>query len=144
MNLAIRIFGVGLAVMLISCKPHSTSSSAGGMSPPEVKSKLLGITGLAVPDTSTHVSGVEASMFTYVFDCTFDCTLADLRGAWENSPKLVEKVPFSKLATSDKQPAKIFDEHWPANGGTQFVQISLAPLDEERVRVEIRTVHEGK
>lgn len=81
-------------------------------------------------------------MFTYVFDCQFDCTLADLKVAWGNAPKLVDQVPVTELASTEGLPSEVFEGKWPTGGGTQFVNIALGKIDEDRVRVEVRTTHE--
>ena len=132
----------GMVVSLIACKSGSTSSASPSLTSDQVETKLLKITGLKVPETAINLSGTEMSLFTYVFDCTFDCPLTDLGESWQNAPRLAEQIRLDDLDLGDGGSLEVFKGSWIASGGTQFVNISLADAEGDQVRVEVRTTHE--
>jgi hypothetical protein len=95
-----------------------------------------------MPETATNVSGSEMSLFTYVFDCAFECSQVDFEAAWKNAPKLVEKAAPKGFETVSEVPTELIDDSWPADKGTQFVTIAISRAGADRLRVEVRTTHE--
>lgn len=142
MNRIATYLGAGFAMALVCCKSGSTAAGSAEMPRSEVETELMRITGLAIPGAATNVSGRGMSIFTYAFDCRFDCAMDDLVDAWKDAPNLLDKVPVESLVPGEEFPAEVFDGNWPAGGGTQFVNVALTKIDGEGVRVEVRTTHE--
>lgn len=136
----LRLLAAGFAVFLNACGKPSTGTA--GMPRHDIEAKLLSITGLRIPATAAGVSGIETTAFTHVFDCSFECSLADLKHAWNEAPKLREVLAAEKLAPRPPAAPPVFEEDWPVQGGTWSVGISLLERDAGMVRVEVKTTHE--
>lgn len=140
MNLGLRLLASGLAAAFVGCGKPSASKT--GMPRHEIEANLLSITGLKIPATATRVSGEEMTAFTHLFDCSFECSLADLKQSWEESTKLMATRSSEALVPQPRGASPVFDGQWPSQGGTQFVSVRVFGLDAGDVRVEIRTTHE--
>ena len=142
MTRMIILIRFGLAVALTSCNPNSTSTDATALTQNKIETNLYNITELRIPNSATNISGVEMSLFTYVFDCTFECSKSDLESAWNNSEKLLEKAPLKGFGIVSNEPTQLIDDSWPSEKGTQFVNISITKLGEDQLRVDVLTTHE--
>ncbi len=136
----IRLLATGIAAALTGCGKPSTSKT--GMPRHEVEAKLFSITGLKIPASATGVHASEASAFTHLFDCNFECPLLDLKEAWRDAPPAMEGHPIDRLILPPRGTAAVFDGPWPAREGMLSVEINLHDVEAGRVRVEIRTTHE--
>jgi hypothetical protein len=95
-----------------------------------------------MPKTATNVSGSEMSLFTYVFDCAFECSQVEFEAALKNAPKLVEETVLKGFDTVSEAPTELIADSWTEDKGTQFVNISISRAGADRLRVEVRTTHE--
>ena len=132
----------GFSVALPSCESRSGATSPVALERDEVEAKLQRITGLEIPDSATSVSGSEMSMFTHVFDCGFECAEEDLENVWKEAQGFVGKEAVGEWVPVDEGAVRRFGRSWSADGGTQFVEITLEKLEADRVRVEVRCTHE--
>lgn len=112
----LSLLAAGIAAVLAACGKPSTGTA--GMPWHDIEAKHLSITGLRIPATATGVSGIEMTVFTHVFDCSFECSLADLKHAWNEAPKLREVLAAEKLAPRPPAAPPVFEEDWLAQRGT--------------------------